>query len=179
MHTCNCNFSCADYTIIDLQGNIMNHDVNDLIAQLEHARERLNAALEKVAPQVEIYSAWKLKQVMDHIAGWDELMVSVYRAHTNGEPPVIIKQGIDQYNAVSVGNRKELSLEQSRQEYAVARENVILAIREMSVDKLTQQFQAPWGGMCTVAKVVKIFVSHELEHAKQIEGSLNRSTELA
>jgi hypothetical protein len=175
MHTCNSDFSCADYTIIDLQGNNMTLDINDMIAKMEQARSQLNSALDKMAPQVEIYPTWKLKQLLDHIAGWDELMTSAYQAYAKGEPPVSIKHGIDQYNAESVSSRKVLSLNQSRQEYDAARQKVIQIMREMPADKLTEQLPAPWGGMCTVASVVKIFVSHELEHAKHLEEILMRS----
>jgi len=170
-HTERCNFSCADYTIINIRGNNMNTDKEDLIAKMSRARERLNAALERITPQVEIYPAWKLKQLLDHLTGWDELVASAFRTHARGENPAVsVKRGgIDQYNADSVGDRKSMSLEQSRLAYDAARAEVIQALREMPDDKLDQRFRAPWGGMCTVSSVVRIFVSHELEHAKQIE----------
>jgi hemoglobin-like flavoprotein len=172
------NISCADYTIIDLQGNDMTTEIDDLIAKLEHARSRLNTILEKVTPQVDIYPSWKLKQLMDHITGWDELTAFAFRAHSRGETPaLVVKHGIDQYNAESVGARKELSLEHSRQAYDAARAEVLQALREVPSEKLTQKFRAPWGGMCTVASVLKIFISHELEHAKQIEEGLKNSPE--
>jgi hypothetical protein len=158
----------------------MTTEIDDLIAKLEYTRNRLNTALEKVTPQVEIYPSWKLKQLMDHITGWDELLASAFRTHSQGETPAkVVKHGIDQYNAESVYAREGLSLENSRQAYNAARVAVFQAVREMPADKLSQKFPAPWGGMCTVASALKIFISHEAEHAKQIEGSLNNSTKSA
>lgn len=151
----------------------MTLDKDNMIAHMEHARSLLNAALERVAPQMEIYPTWKVKQLMDHIASWDELMVSTYQAYSKGEDlAMTVKYGIDQFNAESVTARKAFSLEESRQAYDAARMKVIQALREMPEEKLSQRFHAPWGGMCTVASVVKIFVSHELEHANQIEETL-------
>jgi hypothetical protein len=139
MRSCGRNFSCADYTIIDHQGKNMETKIDALIAKMERSRARLNAVLDKVTPQVEIYPSWKLKQVLDHITGWDELVSNSLRSYSHGETPTFgVMDGIDQYN--------------------------------------THQFKAPWGGMCTVASVVKIFVSHEQEHAKQIEETLLKST---
>ena len=152
----------------------MNTDRDNLINKMNDARERLNAALERVTPQAEIYPAWQLKQLLDHITGWDELVVSAFRAHSQGDIPGVKMNldGIDQYNAVSVEERRALSIEQSRQAYDNARAAVILALQEMPAEKLDLRFRAPWGHMCTVSSVVKIFVSHELEHARQIVATL-------
>jgi len=146
----------------------------DLIVKMVHARQRLDAALERLAPQAEIYPAWKLKQLLDHFTGWDELVAGAFRTHAQGEIPekLMKPSGIDPYNASSVEQRKAFSLEESREAYRSSREAVIKAIQEMPDDKLEQRFPAPWGGTCTVASVVKIFVDHELEHARQIESRL-------
>jgi len=155
----------------------METKIDALITKMETSRERLNAVLDKVAPQTEIYPTWKLKQILDHITGWDELVLISLRAYSQGDTPgLLVKEGIDQYNAQSVAARKTIPFEQSRQAYNVAREKVIHALREMPPEMLFQKFPAPWGGMCTVASVVKIFVSHELEHAKHIEEILMEST---
>lgn len=155
----------------------MDTKIDDLIAKMEHSRAHLNTVLDKVTPQAEIYPAWKLKQILDHITGWDELVSRMLQAYSQGEAPALeVKDGIDQYNAESVSVRKALPMEQSRQAYDDARESVIRNLREMPLEMLTRQFPAPWGGMCTVTSVVKIFVSHELEHARQIEEILMKST---
>ena len=156
----------------------MTTKIDDLIAKMGFARNRLNASLEKVTPQVELYPSWKVKQLMDHITGWDELVVSAFHAHTQDETPaMVVKHGIDRYNEESVGARKGLSLELSHQAYDAAREEVLKALREMPAEKITQKLRAPWGGMCTVASVLRIFISHEMEHAEQIEGSLKNFNE--
>ena len=152
----------------------MTTEIDELIAQLEHARSKLNASLEKVTPQAEIYPDWKLKQLLDHITGWDELVTSALHTHSHGETPALeLKQGIDQYNADSVNARKALSLEQSRQAFDSGRAEVIQALREIPAEKLIQELRAPWGGECTVTNMVKIFVSHEMQHAKHIDKTLS------
>ena len=89
-----------------------------------------------------------------------------------------MRDGIDPYNADSVKDRKSLSFAQSRQAYDDARVDVIRAIYEMPDEKLTQKFKPPWGGMCTVASVVRILVSHEIEHAEQIKSSIKKTSEI-
>ncbi|HSB67512.1 MAG TPA: DinB family protein [Anaerolineales bacterium] len=155
----------------------MEKSVNALIKKMEHSRALLNTALEKIAPQTEIYPSWKMKQVLDHIAGWDQLVASSLRAYQNGDTPVNKVRSIDIYNATSVTARQDLSLEQSRQGYDAARQEVLEILRSLPEEMLRRRYQAPWGGNCTVSSVVKIFVSHEQEHARQIEeilaGNLN------
>jgi DinB superfamily len=155
----------------------MDTKIDRLIAKMQAARAHLNTVLEKVAPQVEIYPTWKLKQVFDHIAGWDELVLSSLHAYSHGEAPALeVKNGIDRFNAESVNARNSVPLEQSRQAYDLARQQVILTLRKLPPEMLTQQFPAPWGGKCTITSVVKIFVSHEEEHARQIEEILMKPT---
>jgi hypothetical protein len=88
----------------------------------------------------------------------------------------MVEDGIDRFNAASVTARKEVSIEQSRQEYNTARQRVIQVLRELPIEMLTQKYPAPWGGKCTISSIVRIFVSHEQEHAQQIEDVLNNST---
>jgi len=52
---------------------------------------------------------------------------------------------------------------------------VIHTLRGLPAAMLTQKFKAPWGGQCTISSIVRIFVSHEQEHAKQIEEILAQS----
>ena len=152
----------------------METKIDALIAKMEQSRTRLNTALDKVTPQAEIYPSWKLKQVLDHITGWDELVISSLRAYQRGETPARSVNTIDQYNAGSVADRRALTLEESRQAFKSIRQEVIHNLQELPPDMLTQRFKAPWGGLCTISSIVKIFVSHEQEHAKQIEEILEK-----
>ena len=150
--------------------------VNTLVARMERSRLRLNAALERIAPQAEIYPSWNVKQVLDHIAGWDKLVASSLRAYQNDETPVHSVKSIDQYNAASVSARHSLSLEQSRQAYDDARQEVLQILHSLPEDMLTRRYKAPWGGNCTIASLVKIFVTHEEEHAKRFEELLSKES---
>jgi len=153
----------------------METKIDALINKMEQSRAKLNTALEKIAPQAEIYPSWKLKQVLDHISGWDELVITSLRAYLHGEIPERRVKNIDQYNAGSVSARKALTLEQSRQAFDTSRQEVIHILRELPAAMLAQKYKAPWGGQCTISSIVRIFVSHEQEHAKQIEEILNIS----
>ena len=155
----------------------MDTKIDDMVSKMERSRARLNAALDKVASQAEIYPTWKVKQVMDHITGWDELVHTSLQAYKNGASPApMAEDGIDPFNASSVATRKDLTVEQSRHEYDAARQRVIQQLRLLPAEMLTQKYPAPWGGVCTISSIVRIFVSHEQEHAQHIEEVLANST---
>jgi hypothetical protein len=143
-----------------------------LMTKLEQSRTRLNTALEKISPKEDIYPEWKLKQLLDHITGWDELTARTLSLYLNGEPTEKVVIGsIDQYNDNSISVRKSLTLEESRMAYEQARQSVLQILAEIPASMLAEKFKAPWGGTCTVNSVVRIFSSHELEHARHLEES--------
>ena len=76
----------------------------------------------------------------------------------------------------SVAARKDLSVQQSRVAYDAARLRLIQLMHELPSEMLTQKYPAPWGGLCTIPSIVRVFVSHEQEHAQHIEEILANST---
>ncbi|NJD60558.1 MAG: hypothetical protein C3F13_08860 [Anaerolineales bacterium] len=154
----------------------MDARIDKLIARMEKSRAQLDAALEKLAPQQDIYPTWKVKQLMDHITGWDELVAATLQAYSRGVDPVMMMaDGIDHYNSESISARKDVTLEKSRRDYQEARAKVLRLLRGLPVEIYEKEFVAPWGGQCTVEGIMKIFVSHEREHARHIEAVLRDS----
>lgn len=141
-----------------------------LIAQLIHSRQVMGEILRRLPYEQEIYTGWKVKELLAHIAGWDDACVTSIRAHLAGqEPGTPAERGINYYNAQSVLERQELSLDQISREYEQARSEFLQLIREMPEDKLNQSFILPWATVGTVEDMVRIFSEHEEGHAKEIE----------
>ncbi len=147
----------------------MDIKIETLMAQMHEARYRLNCAMDKIDPQAEICPSWGVKQVMDHITGWDELVASTLRQYQRGETPERVVKSLDKFNTASVAERQELSLEQSREAYDSARLQVLQALRNLPAEMTSARYPAPWGGRASIAGILKIFVEHEREHAEQIE----------
>ena len=154
----------------------MGTNCEELITSLERARKELNLVLERITPQTVIYPSWKLKQLLDHITGWDELMVSVYRTHSQGGIPArVVRHGIDSFNDELISARQALSIQESRNAFNTARTEVIHALHDMPAECMELEFKAPWPGTCSVEKSVEILVKHEKEHARQIREILKSS----
>ncbi|MBN2149592.1 MAG: DinB family protein [Anaerolineales bacterium] len=151
-------------------------DKQQLIAELNSARQRLNDVLSRVDDKKEIYPTWKLKQVLDHVAGWDDAVIASIQSHARGEvPAVTAPRGIDYYNAETVTTREALPLTTTRMEFEATRLILKELILSLSDEKYAQPFIAPWGSEITVAQLVNIFVHHEIEHAQEIEQILQQA----
>lgn len=151
----------------------MNPEIDTMISRLKHARLQLDAVIEQAAPGIEIFTTWKLKQMLDHIAGWDELMVTAFRAHTRGDPPVSMQaSNLDQFNAGSVDSRADLLIDESRRDYDLVRQMVLDVLRTMPLEAFQRPFTTPWGRTCSIQQAVEIFASHEEEHASHMLESL-------
>ncbi len=117
-----------------------------LIQQLDEARQKMWAEIADIDTQMEIYPGWTIKEVLAHIAGWDDAASSSLRAHAGGEEPAALAvRGIDFYNAQSVETRQALSYDHTIEEWKLAREQFKAAINEMPPDKLGEPLVFPWG----------------------------------
>ena len=143
---------------------------DDFIEQLERTREIMRTVVQMVDPDQDIYSPWKIKQVLDHITGWDVAIIATLRAHISGEVPgTPAKRGINDYNARTVSERETIDFAHSLREWENTRKQLIELIRQMPPEKIAQPFIVPWGGKGTLAEVVEIFAEHEEEHAREIQ----------
>jgi hypothetical protein len=147
-----------------------------LIAELDKSRQRLTEVLSHADEQREIYPTWKLKQVLDHIAGWDDAVIASIHAHARGEvPAVTAPRGIDYYNAETVTTREALPLTTTRMEFEATRLTLKELILSLTDEQYERSFIAPWGREITVAHLVEIFIEHENDHAQEIEKILQQA----
>jgi hypothetical protein len=145
----------------------------ELIAQLDSTRAQMEAWIPLASTEDEVYPGWTMRQVLAHIAGWDEATLAALRAHSGGhESGTPAAQGIDSFNAQSVETREVLSFEQTRREFDVNRAEVKQAILDTPEDKFFEKMILPWGGYGTVESIVNIFAEHEEEHAEEIRKAM-------
>ena len=146
-----------------------------IIAEFDKSRARMRAIVAKADSHQAIYPRWTMKEVLDHISGWDDAIIAVLNAHINGmikDMPSV--RGIDAYNAETVSTREALSYVHSYREWEASREAVKKLILEVPNEKMQESFPFPWGGSGNVAEMLRIFYKHEEEHAEEIEGIIEK-----
>lgn len=140
-----------------------------LISRLDEARVGLESVLPRVDRNAPIYPSWTLKQMLDHIAGWDDAVIASLRAHLDGQTPgTPAERGINYYNAQTVSTRESLDFDHTYREFQASRAMLKWIIRNMPDDKLAEPLILPWGRKGTVSEVIEIFAHHEQEHTADI-----------
>ncbi len=147
----------------------------ELIQGLTDSREKMCAALEVADSEIDIYPPWKVKQLVDHLTGWDDLVGASLQAHATGQEPVVAAiHGVDKYNSESVETRRPLSEEHSLREWEASRKNLHKILQSLTEEQIQNTFTYPWGEKGTLAGFVQIFFEHEAEHAQDIMSSVEK-----
>ena len=139
------------------------------IKRYEKARAEMREIVELARGNPTIYQPWRMKEVLDHITGWDDAVIASIKSFLAGEVPATpASRGIDAYNAETVTSREAIPYEVTRREWEVSRTKLLGLLDKMSDEQLHTLFGFPWGGQGTIEDLVDIFVEHEETHAKEI-----------
>ena len=145
------------------------HEGERLIERLDESRDAMRRALSSVNREQEIYPGWTIREILVHIAGWDEVGASTVQAHTVGERPAPIEiHDIDEYNAHLITNHEALTFEEVIRYWRRARRELVEALEEMPVEKFLERAHFPWGDTGSIVRLVSILEEHEREHAAEI-----------
>ncbi len=150
-------------------------DRNTYIKRLETARLEMREIVKCAQDNPTIYASWRMKEVLDHITGWDDAVIASIRSLLAGEPPATpAERGIDYYNAQTVSSREAIPYEVTQREWEASRTILLGLIREMSEEQLHTRFVAPWGEEGTIEELVEVFAEHEETHAKEIRAIMEK-----
>ncbi len=153
-------------------------NADQLIEELDQARQAMRGLLHDLeaahASSQELYPTWTIKELLAHLAGWDDACIASLQALLHDHlPDTPAARGIDLYNASTIAERAELPLERVIQEWEQTREVFKQAIRDLPPEKLVQPFVFPWGPIDTLDSLVLIFAEHEKEHVEEIRKKLS------
>jgi DinB superfamily len=144
-------------------------DRDTYIQRYENAREEMRDILKFAQGNPTIYEPWRMKEVLDHITGWDDAVIASIKSFLAHEIPAIpASRGIDAYNADTVSSREAIPYEVTQREWEASRTELLALLRKMTDDQLRISFVLPWGAYGSIEDLVEIFTEHEETHAKEI-----------
>lgn len=154
--------------------------VDSLIEELVQARQAMRKLLSDLevarATSQELYPDWTIKELLSHIAGWDDACIATLEAvRRSASPSTPAACGIDLYNVSTVAARAALPLEEVIQEWEQTRKTFLQAIRDLPAEKLDAPFVFAWGPTGTLTQLVRIFAEHEKEHVEEIRSKISAS----
>ena len=147
----------------------------DYIKRYETAREEMREILKLAQGNPTIYQPWKMKEVLDHITGWDDAVIASIRSFLAGDVPATpASRGIDAYNADTVSSREAIPYEVTQREWETSRTELLSLMRKMTDEQLHTPFVLPGGPQGTIEDLVEIFTEHEETHAREIREIISK-----
>jgi hypothetical protein len=145
------------------------------IRRYENAREEMREILKLAQGNPTIYEPWRMKEVLDHITGWDDAVIASIKSFLAGEIAATpAARGIDSYNADTVSSRETIPYEITQCEWEASRAELLSLLQKMTDEQLHTAFVLPWGSHGTIENLVEIFTEHEETHAKEIRAILKK-----
>ena len=139
------------------------------IHRLEAARKEMREIIALAQDNPTIYAPWRMKEVLDHITGWDDAVIaSIESLLANEAPATPAARGINVYNTETVSSREAIPYDVTQRECEASRAILLGLIRKMTEEQLHTRFVLPWGAQGTIEDLVEIFIEHEETHAKEI-----------
>jgi hypothetical protein len=148
----------------------------EIIQGMETSHSAMMAQLDEIDKNRKVYPLWTIREILAHLSGWDDSVVSYLTALKSGDiPPVLAPRGVDVYNEETVSTREGLSYDRIVSEYIQTRARVIELVRSIPEEMVTQESILPWGDKGSLQSIVDIFGGHEMEHVQDIEKLIRES----
>ena len=135
----------------------------------ENAREEMRQILKLAQGNPMTYEAWKMKEVLDHITGWNDAVIASIKSFLAGEIAATpASRGIDADNADTVSSRQTIFCEVTRRKGKASYAELLSLLRTMTGEQSHTAFVLPWGSHDTIENLADIFTEQEETHAKEI-----------
>lgn len=158
-------------------------------SQLAARIQATNAELERLIMQLSVaqmnipgaVGVWSVKDVLAHIAFWQNYIAKVVRAAKRGEEPQLYADDqTERYNASVTKQYYLASLGGVLARLHTAREDLLEAIADLSDEQLNQVDYFPWSnGRSLLEHITASSFGHDQEHIQQIRQWMNDVLEIA
>jgi len=146
----------------------------EVLARLAESRQTLHQAIEGLSeeemtqPQVE--GVWTVKDVLGHIASWEETCLEPLRRYADGGPfEVEVIEDYLVWNDEQATHKRDIPLDAILDELLTVRQGLVEAASRLSARQWKQRVPFSWGGQGTIAGVLDVFYRHEMEHVRHIQ----------
>lgn len=143
---------------------------NNLIRQLKSTREQLLNITSKLPDEGILINKWGKKEILSHIAGWEEEGVTCIPQILHGEKPKSFRMSINRFNEESVTKRKKMTVEQILYELKEQNEDFLKQIEQLTNEQIIGFYGTKLGEKeINVLWVIHEQISHDNNHAKELE----------
>jgi hypothetical protein len=142
-----------------------------LIGRLMESHQQIEELVPQVDPNLEIYPGWTISAILAHFTGWDNAAIVSLNTLAAGDVPSVVAEGDHNlHNLISVSEREALSFEQIFQDWQNTHEQLKIAIRDLSPEKMEANFVFPWGQVGNIADlIIGLTADHEAIHMQDVQ----------
>ena len=146
----------------------------DVLAKLTESRRDLRRATqglgEEEMTQVQVEGVWTIKDVLGHIASWEEICLEPLRRYADGDPfEVAAIKDYSILNEELAARKQGIPLNVILDELDAIRQKLVAAASKLSAEQWEQRVLFPWGDEGAVAEMLDDLCQHELEHVHAIQ----------
>lgn len=146
----------------------------DMLAKLAESRRDLHRATqglsEEEMTEVQVEGVWTIKDVLGHIASWEEICLEPLRRYADGDPfkAEVIKDYLI-LNEELAARKQDIPLDVILDELDAIRQKLVATASKLSAEQLEQRVLFPWGDEGAVAEMLDELYQHELEHVHAVQ----------
>jgi tetratricopeptide (TPR) repeat protein len=151
-----------------------------LVDSLTEAHLSARSVIDNADLEMPVYkeSGWRVRDIVGHIATWDQEITNSLRAYQEGLEyltPDLDEEEVE-FNESAVLEQRKLSTQQILGEFESAFENFKRAIEETPDDRFPGDLLYPWGDeRGDIATMVEYMIEHAIEHRDEIENAMQES----
>jgi uncharacterized damage-inducible protein DinB len=145
-----------------------------MLAKLAESRRDLHRATqglsEEEMTQVQVEGVWTIKDVLGHIASWEEICLDPLRRYADDGPYRV--EAIKDYlilNEELAARKRDIPLDVILDELDAIRQELVATVSELSAEQWQERVLFPWGDEGAVAEMLDELYQHELEHVHAIQ----------
>jgi hypothetical protein len=141
-------------------------DRDELLSRLQKSRDELASAIQRLPEDkmtAPLAGEWSAKDLMGHIASWDELALGDLRRVARGRIPCLAalrQEDVDDWNAFLMRPRRLFPLPQIQAEFEETRAEVVAALKDVP--------EGLMGKGQMVRNLLNMLANHEKDHARQV-----------
>ncbi len=148
--------------------------MKETLARLAESRRALHQAIEGLSEeemtQVQVEGVWTIKDVLGHIASWEETCLEPLQHYADGGPYDV--QVIEDYlawNDEQAARKRNVPLDAILDELTTVRQGLVEAANRLSAGQWAQRVPFAWGGEGTIADTLEGLHEHEMEHVRSLQ----------
>lgn len=148
-----------------------------LVRQLERTQYEGMATLSELDPEAVVYndSGWTVKDIIAHLAAWDEPTVKSFQAYAEGgEYSIIGYHDLEVFNWSEYEMRRLLPYAEVYASWDAARTRIKEIVATLSPEQLVGTMRYPAGNLGNCAQLIREVWEHQQLHFDDILAAIER-----